>query len=282
MSAANKTRPPGVRNAGGVLDRIVDAKLARLSSARNANPVTELEAEARRLKQSPGRFLQALQHPDRANIIAEIKRRSPARGIIRDDFDPHTIACGYERAGAAAISILTEEDFFDGSLRHLGEARRHVDLPLLRKDFIFDSYQVAETAAAGASALLLIVAVLEEALLADLLAQSTQLGLDALIEVHDADEMQIANRVGARIIGINNRDLRTFEVGLDTSFRLARLAAEEDSVLVAESGIRSAADICSLKEAGFRGFLIGEHFMKAQDPAAELSQLLEAARRNAG
>ena len=239
--------------------------------------MTECKAMAERVRNTRSRaphfFAEALARTDRVNIIAEIKRRSPSKGIIRDDFDAARIASSYAAAGAAAISVVCEEDFFGGSLDHLGEVREVVELPVLRKDFIIDEYQVYESAAAGADALLLITAILDDSLLEDLLGLAQRLGLDAIVEVHSRDEMTRAVRAGATIIGVNNRDLTTFDVDLNASMELAELAPRE-TILVSESGITRGSDIRRLKEAGFAAFLIGEHLMRADSPGRALRELI--------
>jgi len=276
MSTIATTKPPGVRTTGGILDKIVQAKILRLEAAKRAAPVETLLRNCENGDPQYRSFYQALSASGRLNIIAEIKRRSPSKGTIRSDFHPAHIAKQYGEAGAAAISVLTEEDFFDGSLSHLQLVQSSVDLPLLRKDFVFDEYQLLEARLAGASAVLLITAILDEVLLADLLVLSRALGLDVLVEVHSTDEMQIALAAGASIIGVNNRDLRTFEVSLETSIELAKLA-NADTLLVSESGINSAEDIRRLKASGFNAFLVGEHFMRADDPGASLRALIDSA-----
>lgn len=272
MSAANKAKPVGVIDPGGVLGQIMAAKANRLAEAKQRVAESDLIG-ALRDKRERNSLLSAVSRPDCVNVIAEIKQRSPSRGIIRQDFDPLAIGASYARSGAAAISVLAEEDYFGGSLDHVRIVRQVVDLPLLRKDFIFDGYQVYESAAASANALLLIVAMLEDGLLAELIAMSAELGLDALVEVHDADEMERASRARARIIGVNNRDLKSLDVNLATSLSLAKMAAP-DAVLVAESGITSGDDIRRLRSAGFKAFLIGEHLMRASDPGEALRQLI--------
>lgn len=268
----------GLLSAGGVLDRIVEAKAERLDQAKRRVPIDLLASEALAIGVSPpGRSLSAaLRLPDRVNIIAEIKQRSPSKGVICEDFDPVRIAESYASVGAAALSVLCEEDFFGGSLAHLEAIRRRLDLPLLRKDFIFDSYQLYESRVAGADAVLLIVAILEDDLLAKLIALARELGLDALVEVHSADEMTRAARAGASIVGVNNRDLRTFAVDLDTSIQLAPLAPE-CATLVSESGINTGSDIRRLRSAGYNGFLVGEHLMRANHPGEALTRLIEEA-----
>lgn len=269
---------PGLVSAGGVLDRIVEAKAGRLGEAKRCVPIELLAPEALAIAALPrGRSLAAaLRRPGRLNIIAEIKQRSPSKGIIREDFDPVRIAGGYASGGAAALSVLCEEDFFGGSLEHLEAIRRRVELPLLRKDFIFDEYQLYESVLAGADAILLIVAILEEELLAKLIGLANELGLDALVEVHSRDEMERAGRAGALIIGVNNRDLTTFTIDLDTSIQLASLAPE-GAILVSESGINTGSDIRRLRSAGFSAFLVGEHLMRAQDPGKAVRHLIEEA-----
>jgi indole-3-glycerol phosphate synthase len=268
---------PGLLRAGGVLDLIVEAKAGRLDEAKRRAPIGEVAAKALSLAALPGErsFAAALRRRDRVNVIAEIKQRSPSKGIICEDFDPARIAESYASGGAAALSVLCEEDFFGGSLEHL-EAVRGVGPPLLRKDFIFDAYQLYESRVAGADAVLLIVALLEDDLLARLIGLANELGLDALVEVHSADEMMRAARAGASIIGINNRDLTTFNVDLDTSIQLAPLAPE-DAILVSESGINTGSDIRRLRSAGFSAFLVGEHLMRAQHPSEALRRLIEEA-----
>ena len=268
------SNPWGLLSAGGVLDRIVAAKAARLEAAQRETPLNvmiERAAETARLARRS--FAEEVSRTDRINIIAEIKHRSPSKGIIREDFDPVALAASYAGGGAAALSVLCEEDFFGGSLDHLKAARRVVDLPLLRKDFIIDEYQLYESVAAEADAVLLIAALLDGGLLKRVLDASQELNLDALVEVHSRDEMNRAVRAGAKIIGVNNRDLRSFEVDLDTSIELAAIAPR-DSILVSESGISSGSDILRLRDAGFSAFLIGEHFMRADDAGQALRELI--------
>lgn len=278
MTKASTTSITGVRASGGILDKIVRAKVQRLEEAMRRTPVEELarDATACALSRAAKSMTAALRSKERINIIAEIKRRSPSKGIIRGDFNPEWIAERYAMSGAAAISVLTEEDFFEGSLEHLHAVRARVDSPLLRKDFVFDEYQLYEALKAGADAVLLIAAILEDVLLAQLIALARELGLDALVEVHSADEMRRAVGAGASIIGINNRDLTTFNVDLKTSIELARLAPQ-DAILVSESGINTGDDIRRLREADFNAFLVGEHLMRADDPGEALQQLLAEA-----
>ena len=273
----SKTRPKGILAAGGVLDRIVDARAQRVSDLKRAHPISGLltRDDERPTRPRPS-MSAALSRQGSTNIVAEIKHRSPSKGVIREEFDPVAIASSYEKAGAAALSVLTEEDFFGGSLAHLRAVRERVGLPLLRKDFHFDEYQLHEALAAGADAVLLIVAILEDELLTDLITLAYELKLDALVEVHNAAEMERAVESGARLIGVNNRDLRTFDVDLKTSVDLASVAPR-DAILVSESGIHNGQDINRLKRAGYNAFLVGEHFMRAADPGDALKQLVASA-----
>ena len=219
-------------------------------------------------------FHSALAARASCNVIAECKRRSPSRGVLRDDYDPAAIARGYEAAGAAAISVMTEPAFFDGALAHLEAVRAAVERPTLRKDFIVTRYQVTEARAAGADAVLLIVGALPPARLRELLGEAATLGLAALVEVHDARELEIALAAGARIVGVNNRNLRTLTVDLETSHTL--IARIPDSVVaVAESGLRASDDLVALRRAGFDAFLMGERLMTELDPGAGLRAILD-------
>ena len=262
-----------------ILEEIISARKARLEQAKRTKSLELLRQDAqtaRRTAQSHS-LLNALKEGSRLNIIAEFKRRSPSKGIIRDDVDPAGMAREYERGGAAAISVLTEEDYFAGSLDDLTAVRQTTALPLLRKDFIFDQYQVYEAAAAGADALLLIVAALSDDELSSLRAAAEdELGLDALVEVHTSGELMRAVTAGARLIGVNNRDLRTFDVSLEPSVELAR-AAPADVVLISESGLNTRADLLRLQAEGYKGFLIGELLMRAEQPAKTLRSLLAEA-----
>ena len=261
---------------GDFLERIIGQKRARLAEAVSARPLAEVrrEAERRRRQSRPHAFRQALSDGARVNVIAEFKRASPSKGEIRAGARAAEIARAYEAGGAAAVSVLTEEDFFRGSLRDLSEVREAVGLPVLRKDFIFDEYQVYEAAAAGADALLLIAAALADDELVGLrrLAED-DLGLDALVEVHTAEETRRAEAAGARLVGVNNRDLRTFNVSLETSISLAA-RAPAGALLVSESGLRDAGDLNRLRACGYHAFLVGETLMRARSPEEELRGLL--------
>ena len=211
----------------------------------------------------------------RVNVIAECKRRSPSRGVLAAHYDPVAIARKYEAGGAAAISVLTEPTFFDGALEHLTAVRDAVGLPLLRKDFVVDDYQLLEARAAGADAVLLIVAALEQTELVRLQSRAWELGLAALVEVHDDEELARAIGSGARLIGVNNRNLRTLTVDVSASDRLAA-QMPANVVGVSESGLQSRGDLERLAAAGYRAFLIGERFMTDPDPARAISDLIGA------
>ena len=236
-------------------------------------PLTEMARRASAVEPRTGLFRQALKRPDRINVIAECKRRSPSRGVLKPDYDASAIAAGYERAGAAAISVLTEPAFFDGCLDHLIAVRRSTALPVLRKDFIVDRYQVLEARAAGADAILLIVAALSPAALKGLYVMAAEAGLDVLVEIHDLAELPLALELGASIIGVNNRNLRTLSVDPDVSRKAVELIPD-GTIAVAESGLRTAEDLKELKTAGYDAFLIGERFMSTDDPGRALGDLL--------
>jgi indole-3-glycerol phosphate synthase len=256
------------------LAQIIESKRARLERLKQMNPEGAVQSSATRTTLIKTRsFYDAVSRDDRLNLIAEIKKASPSKGLLRDEYDPVEIAIDYESHGAAAISILTEEDHFLGSLDHLKRVRPNVSRPLLRKDFIFDPYQVYEAAGAGADAILLIVAILDATILASLIQLAEQAGLDALVEVHDRQELSIALGVGAKIIGINNRNLKTFRVDLHTTLQLAPHVPDA-TVLVSESGIHTADDIRMLRDVGCDAFLIGEAFMKSEKPGRALRELM--------
>jgi indole-3-glycerol phosphate synthase len=260
-----------------VLEAIVAATRRIVAVRREREPDAELEARASQQQPRTGRFREALSVPQRVNIIAECKRRSPSRGVLRAAYDPVALATGYERAGAAALSILTEPTFFDGALEHLVAVRDAVGLPLLRKDFIVDSYQLLEARASGADAVLLIVAALSDRELRTLLSAARAIGLAALVEVHEEAEIERALEAGADIIGVNNRNLRTLEVNVHIS-ELAAARIPGTVVAVSESGLKTPDDVARLQALGYRAFLIGERLMTAADPAAALSDLLAVAR----
>jgi indole-3-glycerol phosphate synthase len=253
------------------LQTIVDHKVEELAARRRAVPLRTLTT-APGFERSRRDFATALAAPGR-RIIAEVKRASPSLGRIRDDFDPVTIATGYATAGAAAISVLTEERFFEGSLDHLAVIRDAVDVPLLRKDFLFEPYQVYEARAAGADAFLLIAAILRTEIIRELVAVGRELELTALVEVHSEEQLERALAADATVIGINNRDLDTFVTTLETGLRLlTRVPA--DRTVVIESGLKTDADLRRFEAAGVHAFLIGETFMRATHPGAALRELL--------
>jgi indole-3-glycerol phosphate synthase len=257
-----------------LLDTIVAATRKTVESRRAREPQSGVEARAARRRPRGDLFKTRLVRSGQVNIIAECKRRSPSRGILRSDYDPVAIAKGYERANAAALSVLTEPSFFDGALAHLEAVRSAVECPLLRKDFIVDEYQVYEAAASGADAALLIVAALSDDELRRLKQTAEQLGLAVLVEVHDAAELERALAAGATLVGVNNRNLRTMEVDTRASEVIAA-ALPRGIVAVSESGLRTAADIARLQAIGYNAFLVGERFMTAPDPGAALAELLQ-------
>ena len=253
-----------------ILNKIVADKKLEVAHARQSVPLPALKERAKERK--PLNFAAALRG-DRLKLIAEVKKASPSKGLLCPDFKPVDLAQIYERNGAAAISVLTESKYFQGSLTYLVAIRKTVNLPLLRKDFIFDEYQIYESAAYGADAVLLITAILDEAKLADLLLLSKDLGLSCLVEVHNEDELFKAMLAGAEIIGINNRDLNTFKVDIDTTRRL-RLLIPETDIVVSESGIGSREDIKKMKECKVNAVLVGEALVTAKDIPSRMRELL--------
>jgi indole-3-glycerol phosphate synthase len=260
-----------------LLGTIVAATRRSVAVREAREPLRDLARRADAVTPRPGAFTAALGQTDRVNVIAECKRRSPSRGVLRADYDPVAIARAYAEAGAAAISVLTEPTFFDGSLEHLRAVRAAVDTPLLRKDFIVSEYQLLEARAAGADAALLIVGALTPAELRELSDRAASLGLDTLVEVHSADELRTAVDSGARVIGVNNRNLRTLTVDVHASESLVAMMPGH-TIAVSESGLKSQADLARLSALGYRAFLIGERFMTDADPGAALSSLLGGAR----
>ncbi|MBX3026063.1 indole-3-glycerol phosphate synthase TrpC [bacterium] len=258
-----------------ILDDIIAARRGDIAAAKRARPLSALREQPGWAQ--PRRGFAAALRARRPAVIAEVKKASPSKGVIRADFDPVAIAGRYAACGAAAISVLTEERYFQGAPAHLEAIRAAVEVPLLRKDFIVDGYQVAEARAWGADAVLLIVAALDDGALRDLHAEAVGLGLDVLVEAHTAAEVDRAAAAGATLIGINNRDLRTFVTTLETAERLfPRLPA--GVLAVAESGIETAADIARLRRAGYHVFLVGESLMRRADPGAALQALLAEER----
>ena len=262
-----------------IFSQILDRKRKIVAQLRADPSSQNFRERALKIRKNaePNRLLRALKSDSpRLKIIAEFKRRSPSAGIIRDDLTVSEIVRCYERAGACAISVLTDEEHFGGSVADLSAARSSTNLPLLRKDFIINPIQILEAATAGADAVLLIVAALDDVSLGQLrtLAED-ELGLDALVEVHSSEELSRALNAGAKIIGVNNRDLRTFRVSLNTSERLIA-EAPRDKIMISESGLRRTDSLLHLHKLGFRGFLIGEALMRAPDPEAALRDLVAA------
>ena len=255
-----------------ILDRIVEMRRESVAHRKRVLPDVALKIAAKEKAPAARDFAAALSR-DGFNVIAEMKKASPSRGILREEYDPAVLAGSAEAGGAAAISVLTEEDFFQGSLGDLKAVRRVVQIPVLRKDFIFDPWQVWEARAAGADSFLLIAAILRDELLKELLELGRSLGMEPLVEVHSREELERVISCGARIIGVNNRDLRDFQVRLETSLGLVEFIPEE-CIAVSESGIHSHEDLVQLRRAGFDAFLVGEHLMKGADPEQELRKLL--------
>ncbi len=255
-----------------ILQRIVAARRESVAHRKGVLPDAALKfAVAKALP--PRDFAGALGRPG-INVIAELKKASPSLGLIRKEYDPGSLAAALERAGAAALSVLTEEDFFLGSLGDLKAASKSVEIPILRKDFIVDAWQVWETRAAGADAFLLIVAVLDDPALRELLELGRSLNMEPLVEVHSREELHRALDAGAKIIGVNNRDLRDFSVRIETSLELIE-TIPDDCLAVSESGLHSHEVLLRLRNAGFDAFLIGEHLMTSPYPAAALKRLLD-------
>lgn len=259
-----------------ILTRIVRHKAGEVAARAQRVPLRLLRE--RSAAQSPPRgFLEALEkrvQRRRPAVIAEIKKASPSRGVIREDYEPGVIAESYARGGATCLSVLTDEQYFQGADGHLGTARDNCTLPVLRKDFMIDSYQIWESRVIGADCVLLIVAALGDAQLVDLSGLALDLGMDVLVEVHDREELERALALRLPLIGINNRDLRTFETSLDTTLELVG-DIPANHVVVTESGILRREDVLLMQEHGIHGFLVGEAFMRAPDPGIELARLFD-------
>ena len=263
----NLTNPPDLLLA------IVEATRAVVGARRRRESQNAVGRRAEGRRPDGRAFEGALRAKGRVNIVAECKRRSPSRGVLVEHYDPTEIALEYQRGGAAAISVLTEPMFFDGSLEHLTAVRERVTVPLLRKDFIIDEYQILEARAAGADAILLIVAALEQGELRSLLNMAAGEGMAALVEVHDEDEIDRALEAGAQIVGVNNRNIRTLAVDNEASFRLATRLPESISA-VSESGLHTSEELERLRDVGYSAFLIGERLMTAARREATLSALV--------
>ena len=255
-----------------ILDEILAEKKRTLGDSRSRVLLSDLESKAAAVAPAQD-FARALRRAGGITCVAEFKRRSPSRGWIHRDADLPSLASAYERGGASAMSVLTDTPFFGGTMDDLLVARGATRLPILRKDFIIDPYQVTEARAAGADALLLIVAALGDVELRELLAETHRWGMEALVETHDAEEVARAVSAGARLLGVNHRDLRTFKMNMDLAVDMRRLVPE-DCVMVAESGIKTAADVARMRGAGIDAILVGETLMQAADPAAALGELL--------
>lgn len=262
--------------AGNFLARILAHKRAEVRAAMTKTPSTQLERVVRDLP-APRDFAAALRAGNEIAIIAEMKKASPSAGVLREEYDPESIAAGYARHGAAALSVLTEKKFFQGAFAHLQKAGRACALPILCKDFVITAYQILCARAHGADAVLLIAAALKDAQLSHLLRAAQEMGMQALVEIHDEKELERALAQGANLIGVNNRDLRSFTISLQTSARLLPLIPPS-CVRVAESGMRTRADIEYLRDFGLDAVLVGTHFMRHADPGLALLPLKGVAR----
>ena len=262
--------------ASDILEKILSTKAEEVIAAQVAHPFAEVERAARAAA-APRGFERALREritAGKSAVIAEIKKASPSKGLLRETFDPRAIAQSYARAGAACLSVLTDRPFFQGAPEYLVAAREACALPALRKEFIIDEYQVAESRALGADAILLIVAALEDAQMIALEAAAHAFGMDVLVEIHDGAELDRALRLKTPLLGINNRNLRNFSVALDTTFNLLS-RVPPDRLVVTESGILTRRDVSMMRERGVHAFLVGEAFMRAPDPGAALTALFD-------
>ena len=253
-----------------ILDRILEVKRAEIAAAKAHAPEIERKAKT---TAAPRDFAAALRARDPA-VIAEVKKASPSRGVLREDFDPAAIARSYERAGAACLSVLTDERFFQGAAAHLVAARAACAVPALRKDFVIDPFQVWESRAMGADCILLIAACLSKGEMRELERHAHELGMAVLVEVHDGDELETALTLATPLIGINNRNLKSFETRLETTLELLP-RVPRNRMVITESGILSSDDVSRMREAGVRTFLVGEAFMRATDPGAALQGLFQ-------
>ena len=257
-----------------ILERILTRKREEVNERQHTHTLADLYAQAKE-QSLPRGFTQSLSasiETGRAGVIAEVKKASPSKGLIREDFDPASIAASYQAGGASCLSVLTDRDFFQGGENDLVAARAACTLPVLRKDFMIDPWQVVESRAIGADCILLIVAALEQARMVELAATAADLAMDVLVEVHDGAELDRALELTPTLVGINNRDLRTFNTTLETTLALAP-RVPDDTMLVTESGIHTVEDVTGMREAGINAFLVGEAFMRQEDPGAHLSLL---------
>lgn len=259
-----------------ILVKILERKKEENAERSQIRPVSKMEEVIQQAGEPRGfyRALNAKLEQGLPAVIAEIKKASPSKGVIREDFDPDVIARSYEKYGAACLSVLTDEDFFQGHERFLKTARQASSLPVIRKDFIIDSYQVYEARAMGADCILLIAAALDDQTLDQLNELAVELGMDVLLEVHDQDEMDRALDTSIPLIGINNRNLRNFEVSLDTTLKLME-QVPDDRILITESGIHTQADVNKMRDAEIHAFLVGEAFMRQSEPGIALKQLFD-------
>ena len=256
-----------------ILQRILQRKAEEIAAGKAVTPIEELNARARDCEPARG-FENGLRQSllKGPAVIAEVKKASPSAGVIREDFQPGAIARSYESAGAACLSVLTDRDFFQGDESYLREARGACGLPVLRKDFMMDPWQIPESRVMGADCILLIAAALEQSLMQELLGLAKESGMDVLIEVHDETEMERALQLDHDLIGVNNRNLNTFETSLATSERLKKMLSD-DQMLVTESGIRTTADVKRMQSSGINSFLVGEAFMREEDPGNALKRM---------
>ncbi len=274
MSPEGPTSSSSITSPPTILRKIIARKWEEIAERKRNQGVAELCEQASRQGAARG-FVRALADKidaGEAAVIAEIKKASPSKGIIRPDFDPVAIAQSYQQGGAACLSVLTDVDYFQGSDTYLQQARAATQLPVIRKDFIVDPYQVVESRALGADCILLIVAALAPQQLADLNSYALELGLDVLVEVHNGEELELALDLPNRLIGINNRDLHSFEVNLNTTFGLLD-QIPADKIIITESGIHSREDVVAMRQRGVNGFLVGESFMRADSPGQKLNDL---------
>lgn len=257
-----------------ILKKIIDRKLQEIADRVSKVSLQEIKQKASEADQPRG-FVQSIQNKinaGKAGVIAEVKKASPSKGVMRENFDPVQIAQSYEKGGAACLSVLTDIDFFQGSDEYLQQARKACSLPVIRKDFIIDPYQVYEARAINADCILLIVACLTDQQLQELSSLATELGMDVLVEVHDAQELQRSLQLNLPLVGINNRNLRTFETSLDTTLELLK-QIPADRIVVTESGIHTPDDVKLMRDNNVNAFLVGEAFMRADEPGEKLAEL---------